>query len=880
MSSVTPSGRHGRSLRVLLAFVVATVLVAVAPRAQVAVYHGVTAATHQTQWTNLSGQGYRPLALSVSGGLAAQRYSAVWVRRIGAVYAGVHGLTRAQYQSWRTTTIAAGYRPFLVTASGQGSDEVFAAVYLRDNVTAVDEVAASGSSLDSRMSWARSNGYIPTCFEEFGSSATPLYCGVWVPYSGDAAWGYSRGQSATQYQATFDAQTEGHARPTFVDISDRQTYSAIWRDDQIGSWAALHDLTAAAVQTEVNNRPNEFPLFLQCGGTGSAARWVTVFVQNDAILPRTLTRTGTAVISMDPFDSYMANLIQSTNARAASIAIAKDGRLVYARGYTWAEAGYPITQPTSMFRVASCSKPLAALAAHVLDQNNVFFSMSTLVGANLGLVGSFADFQDVRVRHAIQHSSGIVRDIDSWPVAQWLNQGSPTLPVTAWDTARYASLQPLQFAPGTGDSYSNIAYTLLGQVLENVAGKTYERVLREDVAAPLGVTRLWIGGSRRSQLRSGEVFYHDDALNLASSDLHTDRRPLTCTYGGGSYGNVPRIDAPGGVVTSAVDYVRILTGAYDLAQDGMLLSTTTRDAVLAAPVAPVAVDLGGFAQDVRPGGVVAHGKSGVLWGVSSQVIYRSDGISIAVFVNKSNSHANRDSLNSIADGMTSWPTHDLFPQHGLPAYARVVPRVTGVSPATLPNVTDQPFVIEGEVLTGVDRVAFGSTTITSRSGSTWADGWFEIRDDRHLAVFPPQGLLPTTYSIRLYNGLYASPSIDVSLSRQTARILGGPSSSRTGFDLVASRGASSSSADALLCFSLLATPSSLPGVVDLGIGAGFTQIWTWPTTVPFNLLTGAARWSVPDLGPATLHFQALIVDPRSINPLPFPTTNVQTVQSF
>ncbi len=38
---------------------------ATAPAAQVSVYHGVTATTHQSNWTTLSGQGYRPLALSV-----------------------------------------------------------------------------------------------------------------------------------------------------------------------------------------------------------------------------------------------------------------------------------------------------------------------------------------------------------------------------------------------------------------------------------------------------------------------------------------------------------------------------------------------------------------------------------------------------------------------------------------------------------------------------------------------------------------------------------------------------------------------------------------------------------------------------------------------
>jgi CubicO group peptidase (beta-lactamase class C family) len=863
-----------------LAPLFAALLLVTAARTQVAVYHGVSAATHQSQFTTLSNQGYRPLSLSVSGGLAAQRYTAVWIRRGGPSWTGVHGLTRAQYAAWRTTTIAAGFRPHIVSAAGQGADEVFAAIYLADGLSVIDEYQATASTVHSRMSWAWNNDHIPICLEEYGTATTPRFCGVWIPYNGDAAWGYSIQDSAAEYQTVFNAQTEGHARPTFVDISDRQTYSSIWRDDQVGSWTALHNLTATQFDTEVNNRTTQFPLFAQCGGSGAGARWATVFVSSDTVRARTLTRTGTTVIPLAPFDDYMANLVQSTDARAAAIAIAKDGRLVYARGYTWAESGYPSTQPTSLFRIASCSKPLAALCAHVLDENSILLSMSTLVGANLGLTGSDPDFNSVRVRHTIQHSSGIVRDIDSWPVAQWLNPSSPTLPVSAWNTARYAATRTVSFTPGNGNAYSNIAYTLLGQVLENVANKSYERILREDLAAPLGVTRLWIGGSRRSELISGEVYYHDDRLGLGSSDLHSDRRPLTCTYGGGSYGNVSRIDAPGGVITSAVDFVRILTGAYDLARDGVLLSPSTATTALAPPVAPVEVDLGGFAQDVLGNGVVSHGKSGVLWGVSSQVIYRSDGISIAVFVNKSDSHASRTSLNNLADAVTNWPTHDLFPQYGLPAYQRTVPRVHAVTTSSLPNVTDSAYVVEGEVLSGVDRIDFEGRSITSRLATSWATGWFRIVDDRTLEIHPPQGLIPGSYTIRLWNGLSVSDSFEVTVTRATTRTLGGPTSAFGGFELIASRGASSVASQALLCYSTSSSPSVLPGIVSLGIGAGFTQLWTWPVAHPFERFSGCARWQVPDIGTGTLHFQALIVDPAAPSPTPFPTTNVKPVRGI
>jgi CubicO group peptidase (beta-lactamase class C family) len=45
-----------------------------------------------------------------------------------------------------------------------------------------------------------------------------------------------------------------------------------------------------------------------------------------------------------------------------AVAIVKDKRLVFARGYTYKERAIPHVQPTSLFRIASCSKPITKLA--------------------------------------------------------------------------------------------------------------------------------------------------------------------------------------------------------------------------------------------------------------------------------------------------------------------------------------------------------------------------------------------------------------------------------------------------------------------------------------------------------------------------------------
>jgi CubicO group peptidase (beta-lactamase class C family) len=48
--------------------------------------------------------------------------------------------------------------------------------------------------------------------------------------------------------------------------------------------------------------------------------------------------------------------------------------------------------------------------------------------------------------------------------------------------------KPLEFAPGEQFRYNNSGYFLLGVIIEKVAGRKYEQVLRDEIFAPLGMS--------------------------------------------------------------------------------------------------------------------------------------------------------------------------------------------------------------------------------------------------------------------------------------------------------------------------------------------------------------------------------------------------------
>ena len=869
-----------------LARVLAVLLFAVAAEAQivpdVVTYVDVSALGHQLQFGQLSAQGYRPISLSVAGGLSNARYTAVWIRRSGGPFVGVHGVDAATYDTWRQQQSAAGYRPLLVTTAGATGDVVYAGIYVLDGGHTREDIELSSTALNTRIVNAYSNHETATCVSVAGTSLGTRYATIFEPDLDQNAWCIDF-STPSGYAADFSARSEAYARQISAQTTPSGSYMQIWRDDSVGDWLSLPALTATQLQTEITNRRPSgwYPINIQATGTGTAARFHVVFAMRDQPYARTFSSTGVAFSSMGTFDQHMETHMRGKGIRSAAIAITKDGRLVYARGYTFSEPGQALTLPTTMFRIASLSKPVTGLMTNLLIQRGRTINLATGVNTYLGLGSTVPGFSSITVQMLLRHRSGLHGDSDSYSLAQVLNPSNPTLPVSFAQNATAIARVQLDYTPNSSYLYSNYGYYLLGNVVEQASGKTYERFLREDLAAPLSISRMWVSGSLKSEMRSGEAEPRNRFLELSQSELFNDRRICPVQFGGSGDDNLARRAAAGGVLTSPVDYVRLFSGAFDLVCDGGIFTQASLDRMLSAPDPQGGANNCGFdTRQVRPNGVIAFGKDGGLWGSSTQFIYRTDGVAMAIFDGYQNSNVNPEIFNSIADSITTWPTHDLFPSYGLPAFPRVCPRIYGASVDTLPNVTDDAFVLDGDVMSGVDRVSFGASSITSQASTTWTDGWFRIVSDNRIEVHLPQGLLTGSYSIVLHNGSFASRPIDVILTRATARTLGATPVAFGAFELVASRGGSTTNSDFLLCYSLSNTPSPLPGIVNLDIGANFTNLWTWPSTVHVNPLTSCVRWAVPDIGPAQLYFQALVFDQNSLNPLPAPVTNVRSVRSL
>lgn len=89
----------------------------------------------------------------------------------------------------------------------------------------------------------------------------------------------------------------------------------------------------------------------------------------------------------------------------------------------------------------------------------------------------------VRIRHLLDHSAGL-DDARLWQVFSMQPKADTPL-AAAFPPGR--GLLRVRHRPGTRFSYSNMGYTLLGMVIERIAGQPYERYLDAALLAPLGM---------------------------------------------------------------------------------------------------------------------------------------------------------------------------------------------------------------------------------------------------------------------------------------------------------------------------------------------------------------------------------------------------------
>ena len=260
-------------------------------------------------------------------------------------------------------------------------------------------------------------------------------------------------------------------------------------------------------------------------------------------------------------DSRITAFMSTYNVPGASLAISKNGKLVYRKSYGVADqgTGEKVTNE-SRFRLASVSKTFTGAAILKLVQEGKFsldakvFGAGAVLGTEYGTAPYSANLGNITVRHLLQNVSG------SWGATTGgdVIDQNPAFTNTQFFTW-LLSTRPNPQAPATVYNYSNVNFWILGRIIEKASGKSYTNYIKEDLLAPIGITSVDMSGKTIADRKPGEVKYHGQGNDAAY------------VY------NIafPRRDADGGLMSTATDLLKFVLAIDGFDSRPDILNTTS-----------------------------------------------------------------------------------------------------------------------------------------------------------------------------------------------------------------------------------------------------------------------------------------------------------------
>jgi D-alanyl-D-alanine carboxypeptidase len=201
-----------------------------------------------------------------------------------------------------------------------------------------------------------------------------------------------------------------------------------------------------------------------------------------APLPRPDATDAPMLTGWAGFDAALRSAVLGGGSDAVSVAVSIDGEIVHASAMgVRVPDTLDAVKATDKFRVASISKPITAITALQLVEEGVVGldePIGSIVAFAVGARVPSAGAAGLTVRQLLTHTSGFPQ----YESLFFRNQVGSCEEAAAVGLTR--SLQ------GGGYRYSNMNYCVLGVLIEQLTGQSYEQAVYERLLTPLGISGM------------------------------------------------------------------------------------------------------------------------------------------------------------------------------------------------------------------------------------------------------------------------------------------------------------------------------------------------------------------------------------------------------
>ena len=272
---------------------------------------------------------------------------------------------------------------------------------------------------------------------------------------------------------------------------------------------------------------------------------------------------------MQSVDVLVDSFMQAWKIKGASLAITQSDRLVYAKGYGWADEGrQERMEPGHLLRLASVSKLLTATGIMALVEEGKL-SLLTPVFGPMGVLGEFDryitddNYYLMTVEHLLRHQGGFSskKGDPMFSTLKVMEKFSLDAPPCDTTLTRCLVSQPLDFEPGTASDYSNFGYLLLSMIIERRSGMDYETYMRTRILEKAGCFDFHLARNYYEERYPGEVRYYPPKGWSLVSDYHGGGNKVERCYGGS---DIRGLAGSGAWVGSTVELARFVASINGL----------------------------------------------------------------------------------------------------------------------------------------------------------------------------------------------------------------------------------------------------------------------------------------------------------------------------
>ena len=363
--------------------------------------------------------------------------------------------------------------------------------------------------------------------------------------------------------------------------------------------------------------------------------------------------------SLSDLDSIVTQTLHQYYVPGGSLAVAHNGKLVYAKGFGVANlrTQEPVT-PSTLFNLASCTKAVSAFAVIRLVESGKLGlddTMYNVIGRPNLVRGMQADprVAQITVRQLLHHSAGWNDDSAYIKAGNEIMRLAPNgLPYK--EAVRVLLATPLDYAPGTQAKYANGDWNLIKYIIECASGRSYRDYLQEQLNS-IGIHDMC--EESRGVIRGQASRYGGFPPRLIPGGQRT----------------VPLMPDFGNWMASSVDMVKFLTAIDGTRMQGISFASFQQ---LIAPLPPPMKDnpngshfgLGLDTVRMTAEGVT-FSKNGGKPGVHCQIIHLPNNTDFCFMLNGGSSSdgstvnpltTSIKAIRQCLDNIREWPTTDLF----------------------------------------------------------------------------------------------------------------------------------------------------------------------------------------------------------------------------